>query len=104
MADVKVNGASVDQTNLPYTFPVTSKTFESFVKLYFGNDDPYRRLGISQTYLAVGVDRDTPLKDFVENIYQKLAARFPPNEIQRLFFFSFLFFSFFFNSFSKNPY
>ena len=79
-----MNGESLEQQNLPFTFSVLGKQFESFVKLYFGNDDAFRRLEINQTYLAVGVDRNSTLGEFIENIYQKLATRLSPQEIQRM--------------------
>jgi hypothetical protein len=73
------------------------KIYDSFIKMYLGDDDAYRKIGVANTYQTVGVDRDSTAQDLKENLYLKLGTRIAREKIDRMrspFFLFFLFFLF----------
>jgi hypothetical protein len=82
-------------------------SFESYVRLYFGSDDIYRRLNLIDSYLTVGlfhfishtsivfelssfsfriflagVNRDTTAEQLIENLHNKMKSRVPPEQME----------------------
>ena len=75
---------------------MVGKIFDSFIKMYFGDEDAFRKIGVANTYITVGCDRDSDVSTLIENVYTKLGKTVNRDKLERLSFFFFIFYFLFF--------
>tara|TARA_R110002050_G_scaffold29390_5_gene75704 strand:- start:17 stop:1195 length:1179 start_codon:yes stop_codon:yes gene_type:complete len=80
---ITADGGQVKQDGLPHPIKVVLSPFDSHIRMYFGDEDCYRRIGMAETYVTIGVNRDSDAQELVENMCKKIQSRVDESKYKR---------------------
>ena len=82
LVSVLVGGIHVEQVNLPHVIPVNLIQYDSTVRVYFNDEDCYRKINMSKTYVTVGINKDHTAMDLIQNLHLKMRERLPHDKFE----------------------